>query len=311
MKGQWYRLSKPWAIWLAFVLTFWLLLSFLPLDRPLLFYDWRYHLADTDLVPTYYTPWTRYVHYLGLPGLISITLATFAVAVLVRARSRVSMFSAFLAVPLYWTLFLGHVDGLVLLGLETMPWLVPLALMKPHLTAWAIVARREWFFAAALFGLLSLVLWGPWPMDVLTASDCDAPGACAPERHLGLWGLPATAFLIWKMPRDDPDWWMLAGAFVTPRLFPYNLVVLMPAVARLPWPWALAVAVTSWLPFSANWLGDWAWWLMWVSVAVLAVGMYSHCREKTETSVRLFPALCRANSERLSLPVSAARDHDC
>jgi hypothetical protein len=188
------------------------------------------------------------------------------------------MLCPFLALPLYWTLFLGHVDGLVLLGLETMPWLVPLALIKPHLSVWAMFARREWLVAAALFGLLSLVLWGLWPIDVLTASDCDAADACLPERHLGLWGLPVFVFLVWQMPRDDPDWWMIAGAFITPRLFPYNLIALMPAVARLPWPWALAVAATSWLPLSANWLGDWGWWLMWVSVAVLAVGMYRHCR---------------------------------
>ena len=180
-------------------------------------------------------------------------------------------------------------DGLVLLGLETMPWLVPLALIKPHLSAWAMFARREWFIAATLFGLLSLFLWGLWPIDVLTASDCDAPRSCLAERSLGLWGLPVFAVLVWQMPRNDPDWWMIAGAFVTPRLFPYNLIALMPAVARLPWPWALAVAVTSWLPFCANWFGDWAWWLMWVSVAVLTVGMYRHCRGKTQTTARIIP----------------------
>jgi hypothetical protein len=275
--------QNVWVIWLVCALVLWALLSVLPLERPLLFYDWHVHLDGTDPMPTYYTPWTRYVRYLGLPGLLAVTVATFAVAVLVRAKSVASMLCAFLCLPLYWTLFLGHVDGLVLLGLETMPWLVPLALIKPHLSAWAMLARREWFIAAALFGLLSLAFWGSWPMDVLTASDCDAPRACPAERHLGLWGLPVFAFLVWQMPRDDRDWWMVAGAFVTPRLFPYNLIALVPAAARLPWPWTLAVAATSWLPFSAHWLGDWAWWLMWVSVIVLAVGMYRHCRGKTQT----------------------------
>ena len=280
MREQWHRRWKLWGIWLGCVGILWLLLSRVPLNRPFLFYDWRVHLDGTQPMPSYYTPWTRYVRYLGLPGLLSVTLASFSVAVLVRAHSLVSMLCAFLSLPLFWTLFLGHVDGLVLLGLQAMPWLVPLALIKPHLSAWAMFARRKWFFAAALFGLLSLALWGPWPVDVITASDCDAPGACQAERHLGLWGLPLFVLLVWRMPRDDPDWWMLAGAFVTPRLFPYNLIVLMPAVARLPWPWALAVAVTSWLPLSANWLGDGAWWLMWVSVALLAVGMVRHCRGK-------------------------------
>lgn len=278
MKAQGYQLGRLWGVWVGCTSFFWLLLARAPLDRPLLFYDWRVHLDGAQPMPAYYTPWTRYVRYLTLPGLLSLTLATFAVAALARARSPASMLCAFLTLPLFWTLFLGHVDGLALLGLEGMPWLVPLALIKPHLSTWAMLARWRWFIAAALFGLLSLALWGPWPVDVLTAPDCDAPRACLAERHLGLWGLPAFAFLVWRMPRDDPDWWMIAGAFVTPRLFPYNLIVLMPAVARLPWPWASAVAVTSWLPLSANWLGDWAWWLMWVSVAVLAAGMYRCCR---------------------------------
>jgi hypothetical protein len=90
---------------------------------------------------------------------------------------------------------------------------------------------------------------------------------------LGLWGLPLFALLIWKMPKDDADWWMLAGSTITLRLIPYNLVVLMPAAARLHWPWTLAVALTSWLPLLANWLGAWAWKLGWVSVGVLAVGL--------------------------------------
>jgi hypothetical protein len=277
MRARWVRRCRLWGIWLGCTLILWLLLVRLPLDRPLLFFDWRVHLAGTAPVPGYYTPWTRYVRSLGLPGLLAVTLASFAVAVLVRARGPASMLCAFLSLPLFWTLFLGHVDGLVRLGLQGMPWLVPLALIKPHLSAWAMLARKKWFVAALLFGLLSLILWGPWPIDVLTASDCDAPGSCPAERHLGLWGLPVFLLLVWQMPRDDPDWWMVAGAFVTPRLFPYNLIALMPAVARLPWPWALAVAVTSWLPLSANWLGDWAWWSIWVSVAVLAMGMARHC----------------------------------
>jgi hypothetical protein len=43
-----------------------------------------------------------------------------------------------------WTLFLGQLDGIALLGLIGMPWLVPLALVKPHVTIFAFAARKTY-----------------------------------------------------------------------------------------------------------------------------------------------------------------------
>ena len=154
-----------------------------------------------------------------------------------------------------------------------------MALLKPHLAAFALLARKRWAIAGAVFILATVLIWGPWPLRLF---ECNTDPAQWPQDiALGLWGLPAFVGVAWWLLRPgnewlrrDPYWWMLAGAFVTPRLIPYNLLPLYPAAARLPWPWALAIAATSWLPFAANWVGDWGWYMGWVSVALLGVGMW-------------------------------------
>ena len=69
---------------------------------------------------------------------------------------------------------------------------------------------------------------------------------------------------------------MLAGSTLSPYLIAYHWLPLMPAAARPPWPWTLAVALTSWLTFASNRLGEWAWHLGWTSVLLLGVGLWLH-----------------------------------
>ena len=67
-------------------------------------------------------------------------------------------------------------------------------------------------------------------------------------------GAIAALPMLW-FSRGDVDMLMISGAVMTPHLIPYNMLPFTPAIARLkPLP-ALAAAVLSWLPFSANWLG--------------------------------------------------------
>lgn len=244
------------------------------------FYDWRLFFDNPATIPDYYPPWTAMVSWLPLPVVLALTVTAFFVAARQQARSVVSAACVALCLPLFWTLFLGQIDGLALWGVILLPYAVPLALMKPHLAAFALLARKQWVIAGALFILATIAIWGPWPLKLWTCNT--DPAQWPQDIALGLWGLPIFALLVWQMPRDDPYWWMLAGAFVTPRLIPYNLLPLYPAAARLPWPWALAVALTSWLPFAANWVGDWGWYLGWVSVVLLGVGMWVNRSWKRE-----------------------------
>ena len=263
------------TLWFALLAAYWAFFAMLPLEQPSLFYDWRVFFASPDTVPAYYPPWTRFlVQALNLPLLLALTLSTYSVAVLQKARGVASAVCAFLALPLVWTLYLGQLDGLALLGVLGLPYLAPLALIKPHVAAFALLARRTWWIVAAAVVRVTLAVWGLWPVDLFTCHAGDPAGLWPQDIALNLWGMPIFLLVVWRMPRDDPDWWMVAGATITPRLFPYNLLPLMPALARLRWPWALAAALASWLPLAANWLGPWAWHLGWVSVALLGIGLW-------------------------------------
>jgi hypothetical protein len=79
-------------------------------------------------------------------------------------------------------------------------------------------------------------------------------------------------------------------------LIPYNLLPVIPSIARLkPLPAALAMLL-SWLPLSANWLGPKGWWLGWFFVvwlwAMLAVERYPQIMDfvvKITARLRLSP----------------------
>ena len=260
------------VVWCILTALFTKMAAIVPLDN-LLGWDWSHYFKQGRNVQAFYPPWTPIIlSQLSWSSLIGITLSTFSIAVLQRASSPLSAAMAFLTLPLFWTIFLGQLDGLGLLGVITLPWLVPLALMKPQLASFAILSHRKATIIAAVFLLLSLLIWGPWFRDSL-AYHTDPQEAFPQDIALGWLGIPIFVILVWKMPKNSPDWWMLAGATITPFLVPYHLLPLMPAIARLPKAWAAAAAVTSWLPLAANWVGPCGWYLGWLSVVIIGLGL--------------------------------------
>ena len=272
-------LSPGFRIWLALSVVFTALSTFLPSQLPFA-YDYHKFFFTPSRFPPYYPPWSHWIitplRYSALAGL---TLSSFAAIVFLRTRSLAVAVITFFNLPLFWTLYLGQVDGLVLLGLLGLPWLAPLVLIKPQVAALPLLARRRWMVFAALFLAGSLLLWPLWPIRMIRLGF-SAHHTQPQDIALGWWGLLPALYLLWKMPKHDPDWWMVTNALITPCLNPYNLLPLMPAAARLPFPWALAIALTSWLPLSANWVGPWGWYLGWLSVGLLALGLSKH-RERS------------------------------
>ncbi|HLF26457.1 MAG TPA: hypothetical protein VJG32_08975 [Anaerolineae bacterium] len=260
------------VIWCVLTALFAIVATIIPASGVLAF-DWIAFFDQGWNVPAFYPPWTRLIVLpLSWPLLTGLTLSTFSVAVLQRASSLPSTVAAFLNLPLFWTIFLGQLDGLALLGVIGLPWLAPLALTKPQVASFAIASQRTAIILTAIFLVISFLLWGFWPADMLTyhSNREEWPQDIA----LGwLIGIPLFALLVWKMPKKDADWWMLAGTTLTPFLIPYNLLPLMPAIARLPRGWAIAAAIASWLPLSANWIGPFGWRLGWLSIAIIGIGL--------------------------------------
>ena len=264
--------------WLLLTAVFTAATCFLPCQLPLAF-DWLHFFENAHNIPAYYPPWTGLVlRWLPWPLLIGLTLSTYTIAVVRRARSGASAVSAFITFPLWWCLFLGQIDGLVLLGVMGLPWLTPLALMKPQVACFAILAKRKYLIVAVCFVLLSCLIWGLWPLDMMGYHTGRTGGlGHASYIGLGLRGIPLAILALCLIPGWTKDKLMVAGTFVTPALIPYQLLLLMPMIASMPWYLAIITAVATWFPmilagdmYSAS---NRDWLSMWFSVVLIGAGL--------------------------------------
>jgi len=165
---------------------------------------------------------------------------------------------ALLSLPTLWVIFMGNVDGLVLLGIMILPVGIPLVLMKPQIAAFSILANRKWLIIALIFGILTLILWGFWPERFLMVTTQEWKTEWIQDITLFPWGIIPGLILLW-FSKGDEDLLMAAGSLMTPHLFPYHFIILMPALARMKWYWMLMTWAVSWTPLLANWMGPHAW----------------------------------------------------
>jgi len=242
-----------------------LLGSLLPADG-FIGFDWVNFWSIGRVAP-FHPPWTALlVRLLTWPLLVGLTLSAFSLAVLKRAVHPASAAAALVCLPLLWTVFLGQLEGMVTLGLLGLPYLAPLALVKPQVSFFAFGARRRYIYGFLILMAVSLVVWGLWPLRTLSVESYYAEGRYPQNIGLGWYGLPVALALLW-FSRGDMDMLMLGGIFAVPHLIPYNLLPALPAVARLSPKAALVAFALSWLPFSANYIGPMGWWLGWLFVA--------------------------------------------
>ena len=137
--------------------------------------------------------------------------------------------------------------------------------IQPQVTLFAFGARRSFLISLVVVLGISFLIWGFWPGKMTMPWESHAEIRYVNDIAIGLYGLPLALLLLW-FSRGDLDMLMAAGIFATPYLLPYNLLPLVPAIARLS-PLSAGMAfVLSWLPLSANWLGPTGWWLGWVFV---------------------------------------------
>jgi hypothetical protein len=268
------------VIWgVVFVLTY-ILASFIPPDG-FVGFDWT-HFFSQVRIPDFYPPWTSaVVSLLNWPSLIAITLTSVLLASYLRATHKLSLIACLTTLPFFWTLFLGQIDGLVVLGLLGLPILSPLALLKPQIAIFGFGARRSYLIGLVITLLLSFALWGFWPAEMFSVWTIHEEGRYVNDIAIGLIGIPISLILMW-FSRGDVDMLMLAGAFMTPYLLPYNLIAVVPALARLTPKRAAVGSLLSWLPFSANFLGPMGWGLGWLFVlwvwVTLAIQRYPNAK---------------------------------
>lgn len=241
--------------WLAVAAALYLVGLFAPEG-----YDWRLNLAAGN-PPPWWVPWSRPILLvLNSAAILSLTITSMAARAYGYRRSVVGIALALVSLPTLWVLYLGDVSGIPVLGLLLLPWGVPLVLLKPQVAAFALLAKRKGFIAACVWVLISLLIWGFWPLRLLVVEGNEWKATYPQDIALFPRGLILALPLLWLSKRDE-NLLMAAGSLATPHLFPYHFIVLMPALSRMRLRWALAAWLVTWFPLLANWLGPNAWHL--------------------------------------------------
>lgn len=229
-------------------------------------FDWIHYWSYNRAQP-FYPPWAAWLPpFTNWNLFIGLTIGGFSLLVLSRSRHILSALFSFFCLPFLWIVLIGQIDGIVASGLIALPLTIPIALIKPQITLFALLSRRSWLLWTGLFLLASFLIFGFWPAAMLSVETTQSLSRAEQNIGLGGWWTLLALIGLW-LSRGDMDMMMLSGAVAVPYLIPYHLFPTVPAVSRLrPWA-ALVAALTSWLPLSANWIGPAGWWLGWIYVA--------------------------------------------
>jgi hypothetical protein len=204
-------------------------------------------------------PWTRFiVQTLNLPLIFAITVLAMGIRSFQYKPSPLALFLALISLPTLWVFYLGNLDGLVLLGLISLPLGAPLVLIKPQVASFALLAKKNSIYFTIIWILISFMIWGFWPTNFSTLFTPEWKQEWVQDITLFPWGILIALPMMW-FSRGDEDLLMASGSLGTPHLFPYHFIVLMPALARMRWYWMVITWAVSWTPFLSNWLGPWAW----------------------------------------------------
>lgn len=253
-------------------------------------FDWQIFFG-AGRAPAFFVPWVHWIlPFLNWSLVVALTITALGWATWKRKGTPLTLFFILASLPTMWTLFLGQLDGLALLGLLLMPLGVPLALLKPQLTTFAMFKNRQWFIAAAILGIISVLIWGGWPLNLIARTGSAWKEIQPQDISLFPWSIPFVLPLLW-LSRGDDDMLMSAGSLITPLLIPYHFIVVMPSLARLSLRWQIALWILSWLPLSANWIGPLGWRFGNIFSLVLWLGLfYTRRNANTPPQTKSIPA---------------------
>src|SRR3989337_2096379 len=187
--------KASWRKWLGWVSLFgfcYIVGLFLPEG-----FDWVIFFSKGAVSPVW-TPWTPVIlKFLNWPLVVAITLFAIIYRSFRYNRSPWPIALAILSLPTMWVLYLGNLDGLVLAGLLLLPWGVPLAAMKPQLSAFALLANKRSVIAGAVWGLITLAIWGLCPLNFAMALTPEWKVEWTQDISLFPWGALIALPLLW------------------------------------------------------------------------------------------------------------------
>jgi len=229
-------------------------------------YDWRIYFWAQDfrqyppwvgiaLAPLLALPWRA-----GLSLLNALLLMTVAIGVArevyrryetvtwaVRREAWGAVLLALCTPSVFILLWVGNIEAVALWGMIFLPVGVVWLLLKPHLGVWAILSRRTWIIWAAVFGVLTLVIWPGWPLQVLgSVGDRIQHPSAFGWASLGWPMIPIGLFLL-SQSIAEPLILMAAGCFLSPFLMPQHFALFTPAFGKVRGYQRLALWGASWL----------------------------------------------------------------
>jgi hypothetical protein len=251
--GRWRRLVGLIA-WVSLFGLFYVLMLFVPTPGA------DFHPPDSPFID--YPPWITIlvlpVRSMAIAKALTFTALAFS---LWRSSAKpLHYLLAFTSMPLYGNLWLSQYEFIPLFGLTLLPWGLPLAITKPQVAAWGVMAwwlrqPNKLKIAVAVIGgvLLSFLIYGWWPSRLQTPTTIDT----IYNLSAWYWGGPlmgliavVAAFAVTLKTRDM-DQAMALGALATPYIQDHSYLLLLPALVRLSGWRLFGVWLTTWFGIAA------------------------------------------------------------
>jgi hypothetical protein len=223
--------------------------------------DWYYHWEPRFEINSY-PPWVEWLLLLlpDLPFLTGLSLTALGLNLYLRKANVWHYIAAFSSMPLFWTIWLGQIDAVPLLGIAFLPWGMPLVMMKPQVGFWYVWVwwkkRRDKVrigLGVVAFLAITLIIWGWWPSRFTFPVPYDSSYDLSGWRISPVLGLAA---LVGAILENDPDRSTALGAIAAPYLQGASYLVLIPTLVRFT-GWKLLIAwLTSWASLVVMFLGD-------------------------------------------------------
>ena len=256
--------SFDWRLVLA-ILAGTLILTLLMLRIPIVGEDWvhgfRRGLYNNNFFPPWVIPLLQPL--LALPartGAAIIQSLAICTSTLLTYRAGRQTFAdshlpaamgvvlVLLSAPLWLLLWLGQIEPFVLLGIASLPVGIPLLFFKPHMGPFVVLGSWRDFLLTVGLLALSLLIWGLWPLGLLTQVVTDrvlnaiAMGWLSTTPVIGVLGLLMLVFT------DRDPWRLMATAlFISPYSMPYHFYLLLPALGRVRGYRQMALWLTAFL----------------------------------------------------------------
>lgn len=242
-----FALSVAFFYWLPVTYADWMI-YFQPAAADWL-HPYRYGIFNPPWLFPLLFPMALLPTRLGAAFLMSISVAI----VMFYLQSPIKSALALTSAPMIVLFTLGQIDALSLAALLVAPALgLPLLIIKPQGAMLAMLPRLGRLTLLALAGvlLISLLVWGFWPLDI----DRSAPTGRAHDVSPFPYAVPLTIPLAWFGYRRRSDA-LLCWASLC--LSPYWMITsMLPALA------ASLKECRDWRVWLALWAGGWAYLFM-------------------------------------------------